>query len=241
VTARRSVPGDSEHHEPDDPAELTIPAWVPRTVAEQAAAMWTMWARFPALAEHVPAIVRFRRLVCDKRMLKVWRELQRRKRDGTGFVNPARGSGDLQSEEDRQQQAMSYLFIFVTGYLNPALEVRTRADMETEERRAFRAIEQLRKAATDVLPFAPERSREINAIADALQAEIGVGFPSRVSALIVERNRSDPQVQALVRMVADTCRRFFGSPLYSTVATIANVALDRNDLTVVRVRNLIGR
>ena len=48
-------------------------------------------------------------------------------------MNPAQGGGDLQSDQDRQQQAMLLFFSSVTGYLHPALKVRTRMDVENEK------------------------------------------------------------------------------------------------------------
>jgi hypothetical protein len=176
-------------------------------------------------------------------MRTVWNELQRQRRDKTGFVNPARGGGDLQLEQDRQQQAMSMFFTFVVGCLHPALKVRTRTDVEAEKRHWLRAVKELRKIATNILVFAPERSQEINATANALQAEFGVKFQSGVGmtidAMIVERSRRNPNLRGFVRKVADICRMFFGSPLYSTIATITNVVFDQNGLTGVHIRTLI--
>ena len=113
---------------------------------------------------------------------------------------------------------------------------------KTKKRHWLRAIEKLRQIATDLLLFAPEHFQQVNATANALQAEFGVKFQSvTIDALIVGRSRRDPNLQGFVRKVADICQMLFGSPLYSTVATITNVVFDRIDLTDARVRKLISR
>jgi len=115
--------------------------------------------------------------------------------------------------------------------------------MTTEKDRLLKAANRLEEVSTEISRFARNYSRTINTIATALRDEIEKRFSSGTSdvsdMLIVERERTDPPLRGFVKMTAFACQSFFGAQLYSTVATIANVALDRSDMKASRVRALV--
>jgi hypothetical protein len=228
---------------PIDGTTLQVPDWVPASVKEQALLAWAHWSQ--VLSTGFPefeAVTRFRRLVCDQRMRKVWKELLRRKRDGSGFVNPAWGRSDLQSERN-QQETLQWFFILVVTHLSPDIVVRTRAEVETERAQLFDAVKKLHAIARNILPLAPFNSEEIELAAKSLSSELEKGSPSRVISpleyLTVERRRGDSRLRAFVLATADICNRQFGRSLYSTVATITNVVFGRQDVTAIRVREIV--
>jgi hypothetical protein len=74
------------------------------------------------------------------------------------------------------------------------------------------------------------------------EARADAAAPPPGSPLIVKRRRrSDERMQGFVMALAATTRQVFGAPLYGTVATAANVALGRDDLTSETVRKIIPR
>ena len=56
---------------------------------------------------------------------------------------------------------------------------------------------------------------------------------------IIARNRKDPKVRALVADLFIAARMCFGSSLYGTLATVANVVLSRDDMTGPKVREML--
>jgi hypothetical protein len=64
--------------------------------------------------------------------------------------------------------------------------------------------------------------------------------PAAGSPLLVKRKRaSDERALGFVRALATTTREIFGARLCGTIATIANVALERTDLTSAIVRKML--
>jgi hypothetical protein len=248
------LPAGGGGSEAGEAITLSIPDWVPVAVAAQAADMWRHVTAFglnsPFWLNALPGLARLRRLVCDERMGRVWCELQRMKRDGSGFVNPAWG-GHKQSNES-QQESMLWLFNLVAGYGNPLLVVRTHSEVDTERAKLVDAAEKLRSVSRIVSSFAPLRSEAIAAEANALCKEVErrYGAPNGVNIqkLVVKRHRGDPHLRAFIIMTATACKTCFDASLYGTVATIANVAFNRRDkngrwarLTGLKVREIVRR
>jgi hypothetical protein len=61
------------------------------------------------------------------------------------------------------------------------------------------------------------------------------------SRLVKRQPRGDARLKRFVMALADITKNVFGSPLYGSVATIANVVFSRDDLTSGRVRKMLPR
>src|SRR5271166_3675528 len=94
-----------------------LPDWLPVTVRDLAVGFlnYTTEAGLDAssVTDALPQLVRFRRLVFDERMERVWRELQRRKRDVSGYMHPAWGNPKASFGD--QQQCMAHLFLEIVA------------------------------------------------------------------------------------------------------------------------------
>lgn len=167
--------------------------------------------------------------VNDPRMHRVWRELQRRRRDGK-YLHPAlsfspRGPSldpDTTDAEERQGVAMaSLLKTVLTSYATrPAIPL-TKAKAERVRNRHLEMARRLRSDA----PKSGERRREFMAAAEFYEAsaeEAGAAIP-----LSFERNYGHLIDRWYTFAVAGACKELFGSPLYGITATIASVALGR--------------
>jgi hypothetical protein len=121
--------------------------------------------------------------------------------------------------------------------------VRTREELNAEKGKYFAIVETLHKLATALHPYFAAHAKSLATLADSLKEEIEPqnrpGPFTIHKDLIVERDRGDPTVRGFVRLAVIACRTTFGSPLYSTVATITNVVFDRGDITRDRVYSLV--
>ena len=226
------------------PGGLEIPDWVPSGVRSTITSLWETFAALPPdVRDTLPFVPRFRRLVGDPRMKRVWDELQRKSKVRGGYENQAMGGAD-ESADDAQARAMTLLFIWIAGYTATEPRTQTERAFADEKQKLCNAVAQLREAADTVFLFAPWHGQAVKNVAAALSAEIddryATGTGMTPTTLIVERERSDSEVQAFVFLAADTCRSFFGRNLLSTVAHLANVSLDRTDMTRCRVKVLIS-
>ena len=61
----------------------------------------------------------------------------------------------------------------------------------------------------------------------------------RNSDLIVDRHRRDETLRTFAIQIDTTLRLLYGSSLYGTAAHIANVALNRKDLTGLKIREIL--
>ena len=69
------------------------------------------------------------------------------------------------------------------------------------------------------------------------EAKLILAMPN--NRLRVSRHRGDDTMRAFVIKMEETARRLFGQSLYGTIATVANVAFQRQDLTDKHVRELV--
>jgi hypothetical protein len=90
--------------------------------------------------------------------------------------------------------------------------------------------------------------KEVDSVIAALEAagkeSIAAGFRRhaaypRNTRFIVARHRTEPRVEAFVETVRSHTQGLFGTPLYGVIATIANVAFERCDLTRQKIRALL--
>ena len=59
------------------------------------------------------------------------------------------------------------------------------------------------------------------------------------SRFIVERRRTEARIEAFVESMALSCQRYFGQDLPGIIATLTNVAFERNDLDRYRIRAIL--
>ncbi len=138
---------------------------------------------------------------------------------------------------------MAHLFSLILIQADGYSKVQTRADIDNERQQLCDAVAQLHAAADRLCLFSPPDAQIIKERANAIAAEIDrryeLGLGVTPKALIVERERADPSLKAFVIEATQACRCCFDSPLSSTVATLANVCLNRNDIDRQRVRDLV--
>jgi hypothetical protein len=171
-----------------------------------------------------------RRLALDPRMLAVWRELQRRRRDGgREYIYPVRREY-IQSYEPavERERDLALAFLFGAAILSVRSSVITKA--------------QLDKWAGPYLDFAA-CLRDMRQLFD--QYEIAVGeeldafdyliakcenrvwrIGNTFRQFVVDRDRGDGKLRAYLTNLAAEMFRLFGVVPRHMLATIASVALD---------------
>jgi hypothetical protein len=120
-----------------------------------------------------------------------------------------------------------------------ALGLRT---VSTGERRAamqpyLRRAQQLRE---DAAGLDLELAEPLGAAA-AIYDELAAAAPPADDPVVVERQRAEPRLRGLVIALSLELSELYGATRPGLVATLANVALDRDDVTRDRVRMLAGR
>lgn len=141
-----------------------------------------------------------RRLLTDERMQRVWRELTRHKRDNYRTTNKpfhlASWLPDGPSDSFFDQTLVAFFFWSC--------------------------------AAANPLPMATRD--EIAKLSDLENKTIpsfsGPPLSARRPAIVVRRHTARDHVRSYVLVLGQACRALFNSPLYSTVATTASVALN---------------
>lgn len=118
--------------------------------------------------------------------------------------------------EQRHELALADLFSRAVASYASGAETITRAEFE-------RHLEELRVSGQSTVADAYER-----------QASSNVG-----SRFLVNRRRTDARLEAFVETIALETQILFGQPFFSTIATITNVAFDRNDLSRQRIRTIL--
>jgi hypothetical protein len=111
-----------------------------------------------------------------------------------------------------------------------------------------KAVRRFRTMAKTLRTDAAEQQRLRGFVSDRL-LEAGFAYDeladdpvdSLGATLLVSRKpRKDARLKGFVKALASTTKEIFGAPLFGTVATFANVALDRDDVTGERVRKMFS-
>ncbi len=141
------------------------------------------------------------------------------------------------SASDRQEWACKSVFFSAFSYAAAEVTVLTQADLEivvkeiqegTHERSAREVFSLL---GVDV----PQNVQD--ALHDFRKQAIITLFNHK--DLIVARHRDDDDLRAFALKMTAATRRLFGTNLYGQVAVIANVALDRSDITLSKIRERV--
>jgi hypothetical protein len=142
------------------------------------------------------------------------------------------------SEQDR---ALQYLFQHAYEYaLNIPIQLisRTEINESIAERRG--AASRLRNEAKNLRSFGMEtEALELERIARWCDEDAIWIDPDEEDPWLVQRHGDDPQLRGLVVWLSTVVRRLFGESFSGILATIANVALDRNDVTTPQVREML--
>ena len=184
-------------------------------------------------------MAQLRRLALDLRMPAIWRELQRRRRNGGGYLYPARREylcsldpAWRTAPADRAQgMAMALLY---GAALNPYTSFITKAGLEQHLDQKVRPHLEQAAQAREVRRWLVE-----NDIADPFQmvrldhfiAEYEGRARRMVNRtsfdIVIDRDRGDLKLRGYLAALAVEMLGLFGTASHRTLATIASVALDR--------------
>jgi hypothetical protein len=190
-------------------------------------------ARLPRKFAASEQIAILSRLVTDKRMDRVWRELYRKKRGSNEFSNPAKRQGlfkeELTTLHDPLNQDMAVrAFLNFAFMLAPGgLRLITQDWIDSKARPYAKMAYRLRRDAEGLRALGlSELAASVEVV--AIDCEKGVYIPKpNILMPIVKRSRGDDVVRAFVLQMSAICREVFGNALSGTVATTANVALSK--------------
>jgi hypothetical protein len=183
---------------------LQVPSWVPELVAQV--------AREAYAAGDESARIVIARLACDPRMRGVWRELLRRRRDGT------------------------FMRLILQDALRPGRTL-SRRQAERERNRLLDMAERLRNEVITE----PEDVLRLTAAAETYEQlaknieQTGGPVPE---VLDLDRAHGDPTERWLAFAISWECRIMFASPLYGVTAIIMSVVLGR-EITPREVRQMV--
>jgi hypothetical protein len=201
---------------------LQVPSWVPEPVAQVAREAYTVG---DDSARKVIA-----RLTCDPRMRGVWRELLRRRRDGT-FMYPSISF---------TLHLPSFMRLILQDALRPGRTL-SRQQAKQERSRLLDMAERLRSEMTTE----PEDVLRLTAAAETyeqLASNIEHHLQTREGpvpeVLDLDRVHGDPTERWLAFAISWQCRIMFASPLYGITAIIVSVALGR-EITPRAVRQMV--
>jgi hypothetical protein len=232
----------------DIPRPLRIPGWVPKPVAEVARQL----SRTGMAPVERPLLVAseadfqrlLRALATNPRMRWVWRELDKHKSHGDGYLHPARSPREPVA--DPQGLAMVVLFgqalkimrDMSFDQIDQIYPVK-RKDLLAAREQLLKAAEFLRMLMSLFLePSADqvdrEEARKLEAAAELLEQMAAGG--DRSAAAVKRRVHDNAVIHHVTGELVKTCRIIFRSPMYGSVATIAGVLLGDSHIPVSTIR-----
>ena len=134
-----------------------------------------------------------------------------------------------------QEQGLIFLFYTVFNLAKETPQSVAVAEARKAARR-FRAMAKTIRA--DVGPYLDHRLLDAARAYEEL-ADDAVGSLGTV-VLVSRKARGEPRLKGFVMALASTTKVIFGDPLYRTVATLTNVALNRSDVTGDKVRKMLS-
>ena len=237
--------------------EYAYPSWLPPKVQQA--------VRKIALSGRVPPEIVYR-FATDTRMESVWRELGKRTRDGYQSTNAPFYSATLPQQcdsgaalavhlrehaakerslgRDAEAEKLERIAAEVADRDRVGMTFDPPPDMKHEM--ALAALFTVAIARfwqhpeTATLKELEERvaaEREAGRV-DVAKAFEGLLDDPGARRFIVTRRRTDARLEAYVEAMTIACRELFGHDLPGIVATLTNVAFERNDITRDRVRAL---
>jgi hypothetical protein len=188
-------------------------------------------------------------LVCDPQMRGVWKELSRRRRDGT-FLYPARdawwerrmffllpvgGAPSAADARERQDKAVVELFdtVLACRLLHLATTTRRQAEQQRDHYLA-KAHELERDALTMVAPslvtgFVDKRDERWRRLREAAKTYKDYAHETYTAAIRVSLERNhDGRARWVALTIVNKFHELFGLLMYGLTATITSVVLGRN-------------
>jgi len=175
------------------------------------------------------------RLAADKRMEAVWREVGKRRRTWQGRT--------ISNKPITWEEALGVFFLQAFHFAALPVPAITTAKLDGLCKAYERGAAQLRTLAKEMaqlnqsLPLSlllqhecPTLWEDVDHGANIIKAagqlqSIAAALANIHSPHIVARDFGKADERGYVRSLAEIARRLFGSPLYGTIATVANVAL----------------
>jgi hypothetical protein len=148
--------------------------------------------------------------------------------------------GGRHPENSRQQNALAFLFheAFTLAQQKP----RPVSQTEAQAARSYFLAMAKRILADEIQQRRlgrPPEERLSRAASAYVELADTVAPASGSPLLVMRRHGHNESVKGFVMEFASTTKEIFGAPLFGTVATFANVALDRDDLTGEKVRKML--
>jgi hypothetical protein len=181
-----------------------------------------------------------KRLLTDQRMQSVWGEIAKRPASSDTrkeFLLFETTSDDLTDHD----VAVGVFFFRAYLYAYARVETETLANWKATLSPMLESIKRLRQEARN-LPgrssFAVLKSvAAIQAGADRCERELLCLYPKHPT--VVRRLQGHSHQRAYAVLMSDQAQKWFGRPMYGTVATVTNVALKRDDTTWEKVRDWV--
>jgi hypothetical protein len=208
-----------------------------------------------------------RRLATDPRMKAVWDELRKRQRENyvptDKLHHPSTLPAALESWEAlaAAQRKRAEEYAELGGELPSAMLQRSAGWAEARHLNAppteLSQVERHQIALATLFAVAVATyldgprtvtQKEVESVIAGLESagkeRIAAGFRRQAgepenARFVSTRHRTEPRLEAFVEMLGGTTEKMFGRSLYGVVATIANVAFERSDLTREKIRAML--
>src|SRR5262249_13057026 len=143
-------------------------------------------------------------------------------------------------DEKRTNRELALQMAFRAAFFLAISNVRTQPAAEQREAADFyrKKIKELQKEASLLAEVSEEAAEHARALA-AFYAALGMDRdepPLQNPRLLVHRHQKPPQVRAYCVLLAGNMRRLYGDVLREMVASIANAALNRTDVSKEDIR-----
>jgi hypothetical protein len=150
--------------------------------------------------------------------------------------------GTLYPGQTQQERAMSYFFseAFTLGQQN--ISLIPLSELRGKRRYYLKMAKQLRGDSAEQERFGLYEHRRMIEAALAYEKLAGPLVPAagRSSLVVTRQPRADGRLKGFVVLLSEINKNVFGSPLYGSIATTANVVFCRNDIKSGTVRKVLS-
>jgi hypothetical protein len=199
-----------------------FPSWLPKAIAEEARRVNKDHHGYKSIIG---------RLVNDERMKSVWAELQKHDPCGPVFKH-------LESDATLPKTDLALRWVFRAMYIDgtcyeanlvaTAAELRKRQILYQEQAaRLRREAEEIRRDYCGPHHDAQKQAADLDQVAAWRESNAEMLGRLRPKIPLIERDKGWRREMTLAYVIADTLQRFYGKPLYGTIATIINVIAER--------------
>jgi hypothetical protein len=195
-----------------------FPKWVPDGVQLAAKKLW------PFVKDADIEI--FQRLLCDRRMYFVWKELLCRGSGSERFRYPVVGAED---SEQSQHKALGLLFYVAFYAMKDDMRVYLASEVQAAREEAIGKALASRRFADD-MAAAAWHDPQIKEYADAAarfafnKEQVTKNLMNETDVRVVRRMRGDPLVRGVAIIIAIETLKLFDRPMTATIATLTSVA-----------------